>query len=260
MLCKIDFADPVSKYMRVQGFVLDEIGQAWDSGGFGNVPAEWLKAGGWEDKTLPPPVELWRTLVADRGLDAAPDPDRWYPLVFQSAVQEKGISYGFETYRLIHESGNSLVAELFRRVQAVVWNRRLIRTKGAYMPWLTKEEEIRPGALGLAPKDAENGDLICIIFGCSVPLVLRPVNPTSQHANLSDGNLLEIGQSDADTLSGSEDPRQLEAGLGDSGSSPRLCTLVGECYIDHMMDGEAIAYYGDPKPGLNKKLEKFILE
>jgi hypothetical protein len=228
MSYKIDLENPYSERMTVKGFVLDKIGEIWDSGKFGNVPADWLKAGHWEDDNKVPPDELWRTLVADRNAEGY-DPDRWYPLVFQSAVKERGISYGFETYRLIHESASATVAELFRRVQAVVWNRRLIRTGGQFIPWLTKECRKSPGVLGLAPNDARKDDLICIIFGCSVPLVLRriplPKQPTSPQPVASE------------TPSPDDEPEDAE----------ELYTLVGECYVDHMMDGEAIAYFRDEK-------------
>ena len=52
-----------------------------------------------------------------------------------------------------------MVAEFFRRVQAVIWNRCLMRTRG--------------GHLGIVRKDVRPGDSICIIHGCSVPVILR---------------------------------------------------------------------------------------
>jgi hypothetical protein len=54
---------------------------------------------------------------------------------------------------------------------------------------------------GLAPRQAGEEDLVCILFGCSVPVVLKRV----------------------------KDPRVT-----------RLFELVGECYIDGFMDGEAV--------------------
>ena len=232
--CNIDLKSPDSKHMTVKGFILDKIGETWDSGEFGNVPGDWLRAGHWKDVDKVPPDELWRTLVADRNAQGD-DPDRWYPLVFQSAVKERGISYGFETYRLIHEGTNAPVAELFRRVQAVVWNRRLIRTQGQYMEWLTKEPRNCLGALGLAPNNARKDDLICIIFGCSVPLVLRQAHRPKQS---------ESPQLHASTTSAK--PQGASTSSKDnSEDGEKLYTLVGECYIDHMMDGEAIAYFKD---------------
>ena len=56
--------------------------------------------------------------------------------------------------------------------------------------------------LGLAPPSAEKGDIICVLFGCSVPVLLRP-----------------------STTKGREDE----------------FTFIGECYLHGMMDGEAIS-------------------
>jgi len=255
MYYEIDLGDPCSERMIVKGFVLDKIGEIWDSGKFGNVPADWLKAGLWEDDNKVPPDELWRTLVADRNAEGD-DPDRWYPLVFQSAVKERGISYGFETYRLIHENTSATVAELFRRVQAVVWNRRLIRTEGQFMPWLTKGLRKSPGPLGLAPNDARKGDLVCIIFGCSVPLVLRPIplpkQPASPQPDASETRSKEQGANSLDA----SPPLVVPSPDDESEDAEKLYTLIGECYIDHMMDGEAIAYFRDKELGSRK----FILK
>ena len=56
--------------------------------------------------------------------------------------------------------------------------------------------------LGLAPDGAQEGDLICIIFGCSVPVVLRKI-------------------------------------VSDEMTGEHYYELVGDCYIHGMMDGEA---------------------
>ena len=83
-------------------------------------------------------------MVADRNAQGD-DLDRWYPMVFQSVVKERGLSYGFETHRLIHESSNAAVVEVFCRVQAVVWSRKPIRIKGNFMLWLAGKPPKRAG-------------------------------------------------------------------------------------------------------------------
>jgi hypothetical protein len=241
VICTIDLQDDYSKKMTVKGFVLSEIDEIWDCAAFGNVPANWLKAAGWENEDDPPPDELWRTLVADRN-EQGYDPDRWYPSAFQTSAKDRGLAYGFETYRQIHEIPNQHVNEVFRRVQAVVWNRRLIRTTG-----LPGSPDAL-GALGLAPNEAKKGDFICIIFGCSVPLVLRreiqPKRHTSHHSIKSDEvTLTDVHEDSNDAsslaLEGSDDT---PLGSSNARSIEEQFILVGECYVDHMMDGEAMHY------------------
>ncbi|ROV98390.1 hypothetical protein VMCG_07200 [Cytospora schulzeri] len=58
------------------------------------------------------------------------------------------------------------------------------------------------GHVGVAPKRAQKGDLVCVLFGCSVPVVLR-----------------KREQGDAD------EP---------------VYELIGECYLDGFMNGEAL--------------------
>jgi hypothetical protein len=47
-----------------------------------------------------------------------------------------------------------------RRVQQVVWNRKFLRSS-------------KDKLFGLAPTKSLVGDYICILFGCSVPVILR---------------------------------------------------------------------------------------
>ena len=37
------------------------------------------------------------------------------------------------------------------------------------------------GAVGLAPWDAEKGDIICVLLGCRFPVVLRPMGPSGNY-------------------------------------------------------------------------------
>jgi hypothetical protein len=234
-----EIEDSNSKCMIVKGFVLGKIGKIWGCGDFGNVPSQWLRAGGWTNAENPPPDELWRTLVGDRN-EHGGDPDRWYPRVFQSTVQERGISYGFETYRLIHESTNATVPELFRRVQAVVWNRRLVRIEGEFVGWLRESKDSNSGALGLAPSEAQEADLVCIIFGCSVPLVLRD--------SLQSGGAKTKANQSPDSEDAGPPDHDHEGNRGPY-------TLIGECYVDHMMDGEAISFFKESATTKSQQFE-----
>ncbi|KAJ9648372.1 hypothetical protein H2199_001226 [Coniosporium tulheliwenetii] len=192
------FRDTESRrIMFVTGFVLDTVDEALAPAFFGNIPGQWIKMG-WPDKTRPTPERFWRTLVADRGPDGDNVPV-YYGLAWDYAcnpsTQKVGVwsglvNRGIDTADRIHHCQCTIMAEYLRRVQSVIWNKRLIRTKmGDY--------------LGLGPEKTEKGDLICILRGCSVPVILR----------------------------------QTAAAKADA---KPVYTLIGEAYVHGKMDGEAI--------------------
>lgn len=97
--------------------------------------------------------------MADRGKDGW-NPPYYYSRACKESVKKGGYASGaFNTSDLINNERNSIVAQFCRGVQAVVWNRQLIKTN--------------LGNLGIARKAVQKGDLICIMYGCSVPVVLR---------------------------------------------------------------------------------------
>jgi hypothetical protein len=54
----------------VKGFILDSISAIESTIDFDVVPRTWANFCGWVDFTTPPPESFWRTIVADRSLDA----------------------------------------------------------------------------------------------------------------------------------------------------------------------------------------------
>lgn len=82
--------------------------------------------------------------------------------------------------------------EFLRRVQATTWNRRFMVTER--------------DSIGFAPPEAVVGDMIVLLWGCSVPVILRELEPRKTRA---DGQM-------------------------DDGKYK----LIGECYIHGIMKGE----------------------
>ncbi|XXH02239.1 hypothetical protein Hte_008607 [Hypoxylon texense] len=155
---KRPLCDRYSLYVR--GFIFDEVAGVTDASQNGSIPASWLQLGGWnEPNKYEPPDEFWRTLVADRGKDDRNPPYYYARACKESAAKGGLLSGGINTTALINDERNSIIAEFCRRVQAVVWNRRLFRTK--------------EGILGLASSKVSKGDKIGIIYGCTVPVILR---------------------------------------------------------------------------------------
>jgi hypothetical protein len=186
---------PRDKSLFVKGFVLDSIEVKKVFAQQGNVPQEWLEMAGWKDTSASlPPDAFWRTLVADRGRDGG-NPPMYWQLACNQAYAQRPTDDDLNTEKLMTINSRpkavaeKVVVEYLHRVQAVVWMRRLM---------LTKEQKL----LGLVPARAKKNDLICILAGCSVPVVLRRV--------------------DGDKLKGEV-----------------FYTLIGECYVHGMMDGEA---------------------
>jgi hypothetical protein len=144
--------------LYIRGFELDEVVDVRDASQGGYIPKSWLDLGGWEHPYQDdPPDEFWRTLVADRGRENR-NPPYYYARACKESVHKGGIASGrVNTTDLINNERNSIVAEFCRRVHAVIWGRRLYKTKS--------------GRLGLASK-VQEGDLVCIIYGCTVPVIL----------------------------------------------------------------------------------------
>lgn len=182
-------------FLDVKGFQVDVIEKVSPRIASGLLLRECLTMGGYvlDDSNLAEipdiPDTLWRTLVADRGPDGR-NPPGWYHRACQTCFAHSTSTSDIDTGYLIANPGSSsMMVEFLKRVQSVVWNRTFIRS--------TKME-----FFGLAPKQTLPGDIICIFFGCSVPVVLREKK--------SSNNEVEHYE------------------------------LIGESYIYGMMNGEAI--------------------
>jgi hypothetical protein len=168
------------------GFRADTISKLGPRSSEGIILCEWLELGGCNTVGETVPEDFWRTLVADRGPNGSNVPS-WYNRAFLYCLHQLTPNGDINTNRLIAEceAESALVVEFLQRVQSVIWNRKFLVSKDN--SWI-----------GLAPMAAEVGDVICILDGCSVPVVLRP----------------------------------------QSVDKKRFFQLVGECYVHGLMDGE----------------------
>ena len=177
---------PKVNSMYVEGFVIDSITKKKPYAADGIILNEWLSAGGWTDMSALPPDQFWRTLVADRGPNGV-NPPTFYPRACKAALNQSVKGGHISTSTLVHSGKSTIVAKFLRRVQEVIWMRRLIITEHDF--------------LGLAPEMSKKRDLICILYGCSVPVALRR--------------------------------------MVDAVTDEEYFTFIGECYVHGIMDGEA---------------------
>ena len=182
---------PVHSLM-VTGFVLDEIDIIKDKVTCDAVvPEEWLTLGKWLDTKLPPPDPLWKTLVGDRGLNGTGCPLS-YPLCCAKALKASHSVRNLETSAITSHPKmyESFVAGFCSRVQEVVVNRRLIMTRKMKRLGLVSGRENISG-----PSQSESiqkGDLICILHGCSVPVVLRKVKKSPEELEHEEDQYTEL--------------------------------------------------------------------
>lgn len=169
--------DKTANSLFVKGFVLDVVEKV------GNtiiqqciINREDLALGGLELNYLDDspdvaevPDQLWRTMVADQGPNGeAPHPT--YPRSCQKClgVAERGdINVG----KLIEAGEDEMMIRFLKRVRDVVYNRKFIRSASTVYHNRGKYRSRK--LFGLAPREVRSGDLICILLGCSVPVILR---------------------------------------------------------------------------------------
>lgn len=188
------FGESTAMILCVKGFNIAKISALAQRAVEGMILIEWLEMGGWE----PPehgsgpsmPEGLWRTLVADRDPDGCKPPP-WYRDACIACLSVPSRDRDINTRDLINDKRSPYpVVEFLKRVQSVIWNRT----------FFIATNKSKASHFGLGPAGARVGDEICIILGCSVPVLFRK----------------------------QETPME------------GCYTLVGEVYINGMMDGEAI--------------------
>ncbi|KAF2194106.1 HET-domain-containing protein [Zopfia rhizophila CBS 207.26] len=188
--------ESLSGILEVHGFILGTVKRHSDVMRDGIVPGDWLKKLGWDrnSKENRVPDIIWRTLVADRSPEGG-NPPGWYQRACLHCLRDTRISDSKGNLRSSRGSETSEMTAMFlKRVESVIWNRRIMEIE-------SKVCSTNP-LFGLAPEVTAARDIVCILFGCSVPVVLRKVEEHS----------------------------------GDN----ELYELIGEAYVHGKMDGEAV--------------------
>lgn len=165
--------------LKIHGFQLDTIKSVEEPATDGIISGRWIDMGmsigdqrpDWPidetaERTCTADV-FWRTLVADRGNDGNPSPG-WYHRAWETSYRrcnaDDNEAFDLHTQYLIQnlfdDDNSSTITSFLRRVQSVTWNRRLATTEQM--------------SLGIVPTATEEADIVCILWGCSVPVILRP--------------------------------------------------------------------------------------
>ena len=152
-LCKpsLSFANETG-VLSVHGFVVDTI--EFNGG---------ATFGGWKDRNNDPVLpSFWRTIIADRTTEEG-NPPTGYGRACEYSFRLLAEEGHIDTAKLIRMTrSSSCTKDFLTKVQNTVWNRAFFMTRG----W---------ECLGLGPAQLAVGDKVCIIYGCSVPVILRPV-------------------------------------------------------------------------------------
>lgn len=236
--------------LTVRGMILGKIRNTSQRISEGTIPREVFEMGGWKHAKQPDdhtvgemPDQLWRTLVANQGLDGEPCPS-YFRRACLYAVQRANTSGDVIINDIVdHDQTPEVVSDYLRKVQDVIRNRK------AFLGGDKKE------LFGFGSEEVkDNGeDYICIVFGCSVPVILRQVkgNPpdvgqrrvkrttTSSRSTSVISNSSSPAGSPHQAVHPHSVPSQPPRSLGTSNVHWRL---IGECYVDGRMDGEALDF------------------
>ncbi|KAF2757536.1 hypothetical protein EJ05DRAFT_511333 [Pseudovirgaria hyperparasitica] len=137
----------------------------------GVIPQKAIHLGGYnknsEYSQIKAPDKLWRTLVADRGPDGGPTP-AWYHRACLECLINDTVNGHINVKQLL-ESKKKLqhVRKFLERVRSIVWERVIFEADP-----MSKQSN-RESLFGLGPATTLTNDIVCILFGCTVPVILR---------------------------------------------------------------------------------------
>ena len=216
-----------NRILRVNGFAFDIVGEKFTPATAGIIPAEWLDAGGWDDTNSYPREHFWRTLVGNRDSHGQKPPSHWIRAC-KDAFNRRPIGAALNTGEVLTGNCPSPTVDFLERVQCMVWERRLISLCGPSESSGTGKQAC---SLGLASSKSKKRDLVCILFGCSVPVLLR------KFVNGRPVKKRERTECTCNQVDCQCDPDIVKS---EDGTPTNVhYEFVGECYVHGMMDGEA---------------------
>ncbi|KAL1794427.1 hypothetical protein ACET3X_007848 [Alternaria dauci] len=177
--------------LSVKGVIIGNVSFRTDPFPDGVITKDCLEGLGWSfdrDATeiTDVPDQLWQTLVADRSPKGSPT------LPFYKAACQHCLTYQTNNGHInintilrhnIQDGEQSIVNDYLCRVRAVTWNRSFIKGDALCHAAGQTCSAYHGQFVGFGPPKTERGDMLAILYGCSVPVVLRPVaNESGEHA------------------------------------------------------------------------------
>jgi hypothetical protein len=132
----------------------------------GQITRGWANLAGWAEGKGQPPAKFWRTLVANRDSNGRLAPEYWSTACKEAFGKGRYEHGSVNISELIRNERNPILSRFCRRVESVVWNRRLAVTES--------------NRLALVGDTVKVYDFVCILYGCSVPVILRQSHKKSQ--------------------------------------------------------------------------------
>jgi hypothetical protein len=219
------------EYLLVKGFTLAKVTNISARNTGGVILRESLRMG-WNkfQENSEMPDKIWRTLVADRDPDGQPPP-AWYRQACSRCLEiADNFNNGDLNVGELMQEQSEMLHKYLARVRDVTWNRRFFTAETIKYP--KKEQEYsekkkqeypeKQELFGLGPPRIEKDDIVCILFGCSVPVILRKVEDGN------DGN--------------------------------DIMELIGEGYVYGKMEGEAVDDYIDMEEDIQRGKDIYYKE
>lgn len=153
--------------LSARGMVVGTVQEIGGQSLNGTIPSDWLRLCGWTDlQGHAAPEAFWQTIVADQGPAGGRAPG-WYRRACETAVRES-VTEHIDTDLLCSLSPSTHVKEYLQKVQDLIWSRALV---GIKLNWNVGSSPAQ--TVCLCPRDTARDDLICVLYGCNVPVILR---------------------------------------------------------------------------------------
>lgn len=198
--------------LQADGVLLNLIYILSDPIAEGIVGNDCLKMLGWPGAVSNDVDEkIWRTLVANRGLSGTAAPT-WYRRACALSLTMLEPDGHFDTTKLMREGHlPNTVVEYATRVHKATNNRRVFKSTSDSLAWAGVSSEPAQPLTGIGPQNLKRYDMVCVLFGCSVPVVVRQIIPKQR------------------------------AGLRSRDHPSTDVILIGPCYVHGHMEGALFA-------------------
>ncbi|PKS08434.1 hypothetical protein jhhlp_005145 [Lomentospora prolificans] len=174
--------------LRVKGFKLGKVDKVSSRTTGGVILREALALGGWTGikNHGRVPDRIWRTLVVDKDGNRQIPPTWYQRACFRCLELADTFNNGDLNVRELLQGHSETLQAYLERVRDATWNRRFFRgtrNQGHFDRERRQEDsldgehwdqpEAEDSLFGIGPPDMQKNDFICILYGCSVPVVLR---------------------------------------------------------------------------------------